>query len=316
VPDPATTDVLVTVVMACRDAAATLPAQLDALVAQVLPPELVGRWQLLVCDDASGDDSRAIAEGYRDRLPLTVLAVDGPAGPGTRGPTIRAGGLGPGAARNWGAARASGSLLAFCDADDVVAPDWLARMVAALADHRFVAGRFATDLNAAAVLRSRTLGQQDRLQGGPRGLPHAGGGNLGIRREVFEAVGGFDPSLRCLEDTDLSWRVQQAGVVLVFAADVVVRVRLRSTLATMFGQGRGYGAAYAELERRHSADSLSADTSTGSTVTADTVTTHRPGWDDEGPGTSGRWRAWVGSPASLGHLVWQLGWAFGHRSGR
>ena len=304
-PGPTTTDVLVTVVLACRNAATTLPAQLDALVAQVLPPELVARWQLLVCDDASSDDSWAIAEGFAGRLPLTVMAVAGPAGPAGGGPRGGTGGLGPGAARNAGAARAAGSLLAFCDADDVVAPDWLARMVVALSEHPFVAGRFATDLNSVTVLRSRALGQQDRLQGGPGGVPHAGGGNLGIRREVFEAVGGFDPSLRCLEDTDLSWRVQRAGVPLTFAADVVVQVRLRTTVTGMFRQGRTYGAAHAELERRFGRDTFAAPGS-GPAAPA-----------DAGAATvAGRWRAWVGSPPNLGHLVWQLGWALGHRSGR
>ncbi len=280
VPEPATTDVLVTVVTACRDAAATLPAQLDALVAQQLPPSLVGGWELLICDDGSRDGSRAVAEGYRDRLPLRMVDV----GPGS--------GSGPGAARNAGAAQARGRLLVFCDADDVVAPDWLARMVAALADHPFVAGRFDVGLNSAAALRSRTLGQQDGLQGAPGGLPHAGGGNLGIRREVFDQVGGFDPTLRRLEDTDLSWRVQQAGVPLVFAADVVVQVRLRTGAGAVFRQGRGYGAAFAELERRHPADRFGAG-------------------EPEGR----RWRAWTGSPPSWAHLLWQLGWWVGHRRG-
>ena len=297
VRDPADTapiDPVVTVVMACRDAAATLPAQLEALAGQRLPPELTGRWQLLVCDDGSTDGSRALAQAFADRLPLRVLDVPGGGVPdgGVRG------GRGPGAARNAGAALARSPLLAFCDADDVVAADWLARMVAALADHPFVAGRFDTGLNSAAVLRSRSLGQQDRLQGEAGGLPHAGGGNLGIHRELFERVGGFDPTLRCLEDTDLSWRVQRSGVPLTFVADVVVQVRLRSTLSGMFRQGRAYGGAHAELERR-------------------AVDRGEPGprGAEAGGGRAGRLRAWWGSPPDPGHLVWQLGWWLGHRTG-
>ena len=273
------------VIIACLDSANTLADQLEALAGQSCP---VG-WELLVCDNGSVDDTRGVALRYADRLPLRV--VDASAHPGA------------GAARNAGADAARGPWLAFCDADDVVAPDWLAAMVAALRRHRFVAGRLEGErLNGRRALRSRALDQQDGLQwSGVIDLPHAGAGNIGIHRDLFRRVGGFDPSIACLEDTDLSWRVQLvAGVPLQYSPDVVVHVRLRSAFSDMYRQGRSYGVAHAVLEWRYG--------------------------HCDGPRTAGGAAvvpasrrlisiasAWLGAPPSAGRLVWQIGWHRGHR---
>ena len=138
--------------------------------------------------------------------------------------------------------------------DAIVAPGWLAAMVSALRQDAFVAGRFeATRLNSPRILRSRPLQQGDGLQESPfgPGLPHAGAGNLGVHRDVFFAVDGFDPSVGCLEDTDLCWRIQLTGVPLVFRPEAVVHVRLRSSLRSMWSQGRAYGEASALLTHRY-----------------------------------------------------------------
>ena len=42
-------------------------------------------------------------------------------------------------------------------------------------------------------------------------LPFAPSGNCGVRRHVFEALGGFDTSYRVCEDDDFFWRLQLAG---------------------------------------------------------------------------------------------------------
>ena len=224
------------VVVACHNAQDVLGVQLAALAAQTCP---VG-WELLICDNGSDDDSVAVARSWADRLPLRVVVADS------------APGAGP--ARNAGVEAARGQWIGFCDADDEVGDGWLEVLCAALAEHAFVAGSFeGTRLNSPRTLRSRALDQQTGLQHSSPvvALPHAGGGNLGIHRSVFRTVAGFDPSVRYLQDTDLCWRVQLTGVPLVFVPDLVVHVRLRSTLRGMYRQGRNYGASLARLERRY-----------------------------------------------------------------
>jgi hypothetical protein len=126
--------------------------------------------------------------------------------------------------------------------------------VQALGEHDVVGGRCATDrLNPPWLIEQRNLPQQDSLQPGlpPLNLPHVGSGNLGLRRQVFERVGGFRPDVPVLGDTDLSWRLQQAGYVLTFARDAVVNVRFRPTLSAAYHQGRAYGIAEQLLMRLH-----------------------------------------------------------------
>ncbi|MFZ0160056.1 MAG: glycosyltransferase, partial [Kineosporiaceae bacterium] len=223
------------VLIACLNAERTVGAQLEALASQDCPVP----WEVIVCDNGSVDGTAAVVERYRERLPVHVVDASARRGPG--------------AARNIGARAARGAWLAFCDADDVVAQDWLTTLCAALGAHVFVAGRFEGErLNGARARRARPLDQQAGLQRGPDGgLPHAGAGNMGIHREVFQGVGGFDPDVDCLEDTDLCWRVQRTGVPLEFVPGLIVHVRLRSTLGGMFRQGYAYGRAHAVLDARH-----------------------------------------------------------------
>lgn len=285
------------VLIACLNAQQTLGAQLEALATQDCPVP----WELLICDNGSTDDTAAVVERYADRLPVRLIDA------GAR--------RGAAAARNVGARSARGEWLAFCDADDVVAEDWLATVCAALTEHRFVAGRFDGELlNSARARRSRPLDQQTGLQGGTDGtLPHAGAGNMGIHREVFLAVGGFDPSVPCLEDTDLCWRVQRTGVELVFVPEVVVHVRLRSTWRAMYRQGRDYGRAYADLQGRQA---TSPDVVPGRVDGAGGDGGHVPASPRTGPVArlSGLVTAWLGTPPSLARLVWQWGWHRGYHA--
>jgi glycosyltransferase involved in cell wall biosynthesis len=283
---------VLSVIIACRNAEATLGVQLDALSLEPRHAE----WEILLCDNGSTDGTIALAERYRAKLP-NLRIVDARR---RRGPAF---------ARNTGAAASRARYLAFVDADDEIAPGWVPAMLDALASHAFVAGRFEpTRLNSARILRSRPLQQSHGLQDsgiGPR-LPHAGAGNMGIHRGVFESVGGFDAGLGCLEDTDFCWRVQLAGVPLVYRGDAVVHVRLRSTMRRMWSQGRDYGAATAELEHRYAGVSR-ADTPPGTSP----AVTDEPGSPGGGPVL-----ALIRGLRTPGALIWQLGWHAGHRAWR
>lgn len=229
--------VRLSVVIACYNAAATLEGQLRALEGQDCPVA----WELVVADNGSSDASTDIARRYADRLPARVVDASARRGPAH--------------ARNVGVRASSGPWLAFCDADDVVASDWLARVCQAMARHPFVGGRVDVHLlNRASVARSRPMEQQNGLQPGSAnrlGLPHAGAGNMAIHRAVFDQVGGFDEGIGCLEDTDLCWRVQRAGIPLVFDPDLLLYTRLRAGAHANFRQGRCYAIGHTELERRY-----------------------------------------------------------------
>jgi GT2 family glycosyltransferase len=227
----------VSVVMPVRNGMPHLAVQLDALARQTYQ----GRWEVIISDNGSTDDSADAVRAVADRVPLRVIdSRDAPGAAGARAAAARA---------------AQGRLLLFCDCDDVAADDWVDRMVAALDRYPAVGGHIDdTSLNTESVMAWRpqlTPGELPR----PFGLlPHALAGNCGLRREVYEEVGGFDPSFKyAAEETDLFWRVQLAGYQLGYAPDAVVSCRHRHDLRSMLRQWRSYGRGRARLVARYQA---------------------------------------------------------------
>lgn len=225
------------VIVPCYNARETLGAQLEALSRQTW----TGSWEVIVADNGSTDDTRAIAERFEQRL-RCLRVVDASGTPGAA------------YARNLGTAHARGSHLAFVDADDVVADGWLAAIGGALREHVFVASRFEEhELNDAETLEIRSCPQQDGLltfKYAPF-LPFASASGMGMRREVFEKLGGFDISFGAGEDIDLCWRAQLEGVPLRFVPEAVVRYRLRSDLAGVLRQTENYGYWTVPIYRKY-----------------------------------------------------------------
>lgn len=107
----------ISLVIPCRNAASTLAATLGSVRAQTLPPA-----EVIVVDDASGDNSPGIAQEAGARV--------------IRHETRR----NAGGARNTGIEAAGGEALAFLDADVLAPPDWLARVVEIFDGHPEVIG--------------------------------------------------------------------------------------------------------------------------------------------------------------------------------
>jgi glycosyltransferase involved in cell wall biosynthesis len=231
------------VIMPVFDAADTIGVQLEALANQTATEA----WELIVVDNGCTDGSMRIVETYRDRIPhLRTLSA-----------TAR---RGPAHARNAGAHAATGPYLAFCDADDEVAHDWVERIAAAVETHAFVASR----MDAARLSEPRALAAKGnkRQQTGlitytyvPY-LPFAGACGLAIRRKLHEQVGGFDESMTYLEDCDYCWRVQLEGTPLVFVPEALVHIRHRADGWAMYRQGRNWGEYNVLLLKRYQAHGM------------------------------------------------------------
>ncbi|WP_025159521.1 glycosyltransferase family 2 protein [Leifsonia aquatica] len=158
---------------------------------------------------------------------------------------------GPSHARNVGWRSATGDMILFCDADDVVSRGWVSSMISQLRTTDLAGG--ALDF---ARLNHDGLGSWGRIAVG--GLPSkfshhefVPSGNLGVRRDVLERLGGFDEELRRSEDVDFSWRAIDAGYRVAFATAAIVHCRRRETFATLFAQAREDAANDPALLRRH-----------------------------------------------------------------
>lgn len=223
------------VIVPAYNAAATIGEQLDALARQADAPA----FEVLVCDNGSSDATGVIAQDRASAVPrLTVVDAS----------RVR----GPAAARNLGARASAGDLLLFCDADDVVDERWVAELCAALGEAALAGGGFEHELlNAAPGSVTWDVNDRIRMPFWPE-FTATPTSNLGVRREVFEAIGGFDEALTIGEDVDFCWRAQLAGHSLVHRPTAVVHLRKRAGLRAVFRQARAYGIGGRVLERRYS----------------------------------------------------------------
>jgi glycosyltransferase involved in cell wall biosynthesis len=203
-------------------------------------------WEVVVADNGSTDESRSVVEKWADRA-QTFRLVDA------------AKTIGPGAARNAGARAAKGELLAFCDADDVVQPGWLAGHVAALANADFVGGAYDFWSLNGLVAPNPPIPSVPSAISQYGFLPAAMSSNLAIRRYVFEEVGGFAEDLLTGEDIDLSWRLQLRGHCCVVSTVAVVAKRDRRGLVAVFNRFAAYGRSGPVLFCRFRADGLRRD---------------------------------------------------------
>lgn len=159
------------------------------------------RFEVVVVDDASQDDSESVITALGDKRFRYI-----------RLPENR----GPGGARNAGVRDAHADLVAFQDSDDEWMPNKLARQLERLDAAGSGTGVVYCDMvrvetdgvttaphHSPPLQRGRWINPQTRFYS-PFGL---GIQSCLIRREAFEGAGGFTEELRCFEDLELFLRL-------------------------------------------------------------------------------------------------------------
>jgi Glycosyl transferase family 2 len=223
---------LVSIVLATRDRSALLPRAVASVLAQRYP-----RWELIVVDDGTGDETRAALEPFTDGR---IVVADGPR-------------RGLGAARNAGLDRAGGDVACYLDDDNVMHPAWLQAVV-----HVFSNRADLNVLYGVSVAEHRIAGEPDGEGWSPAfwQLPWsrstllqeniADAGAIAHRRELGGAR--FDEQLRTGEDWDLLLRLTEDEPALAvpavshaYAIDVPGRMSRDAT----------HRAGLEEIRRRH-----------------------------------------------------------------
>jgi glycosyltransferase involved in cell wall biosynthesis len=255
----------VSVVLCTYNRAALLGPALASLLAQAGSPP----FELLVVDNNS-----------RDRTQDVIAAAAG-GDPRVRPLFEARQGLSP--ARNTAIASARGPLVAFTDDDVRAEPDWVASMARAFTEHpgaSMVGGRVLPDwppsgppswLTPAhwAPLALVDYGDAMVRVSAERPLCLIGA-NMAFRREVFDTVGLFEPSLGrvgggigSLEDHDFLLRCYRAGLHGVFDPRIVIHADVQpDRLARAYhrrwhaGHGRFHAMMRSESMERSRAGSL------------------------------------------------------------
>jgi glycosyltransferase involved in cell wall biosynthesis len=219
---------LLSVVIPCRNDEKYLPYQLEALAAQ----ETTFPWEVVFVDNGSTDRSVRIARAFEDRLPLRITSAPERANQPY--------------AQNIGTKFARAGTLVFINADDEVAPGFLASMYSALETHDFVTSPIdTTSLNPAWAQHAHAVPASTHPV-----LPDcAEGCALGIRRYVLEAVGGFREEYGPVEDRAISLRLQLMGITVYKLPEPLLRYRYRTSVRALLGQTRRWGFYLTLLHR-------------------------------------------------------------------
>lgn len=211
---------MISVVMPTYNAERFVDAAVQSILSQTFTD-----FELIVVDDGSTDRTLELLRGYERRDPrVRVLQADH--GGGSR-------------AMNRGAAEARGEWIAVMHADDEALPQRLAKQVEA-----------AQRMPGVVVWGS--YGQHINEQGQVLGLSRFGPESIDdfeqrfadgrdvnvlhptamLRRDVFERVGGYDPSFQNCEDMELFMRMAHHGGVVV-VPEPLVRYRLHANTNSM-----------------------------------------------------------------------------------
>ncbi len=229
-----------TVIIPARNEADVLGACLKSLVAQSEPGFELGReWEILVVDDASSDQTSAIAEGVPGVTVLEAPALDTGPQAGFNGKTNAC----------WaGAQAARGALLLFTDADTIHEPGNLSRArhelekygVALLSysPRQLTTGLAQRSLMPLVFAELAIAFPMKRVNDGADRVAAANGQFLLVEQEVYFAVGGHRAVGReVLEDVALAGNVKRARntIRLRYAPDALSTRMYRSTGAMLEG---------------------------------------------------------------------------------
>jgi len=293
------------VVIAARDEEGRIAACLGSLRRQDYPD---GRWEVVVVDDRSHDATGEIVRRMADGWPaLRLVRID--ACP----PEL----AGKQHALAVGVSTTRGDIIAMTDADCTVPSDWLARLAGAFGPGVGVVAGLATlppPRSAWECLQQADLDLLGATQWGLTGLGlalTASGNNLAVRREAYDAVGGYAALGRAIvEDCALVTRIARTArwrVRVVPPPTAAVTTEPLPTLGDFLHQRARWASAIRFLRGWRLAF-LSSILAQRVAVLAATALWLGGALDGRWPLAA--WLAWVLADACL---IERTGHAFGHR---
>ncbi len=204
-----------------------------------------GSWEIVVVVDGSTDGTAEALRRLRLSVPLTVLEQP------NRGSV---------AARNHGAAAASGELVLFLDDDMEADPNLLAEHDRT---HRegaeVVIGNMPTHPDSPPTLITEAVDRWAEERGRRLARPNTRltfrdvlGGQISVSREAIDELGGFDADFTARSgDIDFGYRLLASGRRVVFNPEAVSRQRYVVTPAEHLGHWRNSGRASVALAQRY-----------------------------------------------------------------
>ena len=228
------------------------PDEVDELLESLCHQE-VKDFEVIIVEDGSKKQCKDDCDKYAGILDLHYYYKDN---------------SGPGQSRNYGAERAKGEWLIVLDSDVVLPPNYMAAVNSAILPSpvtlhpspSFAAfgGPDASHPSFTPIQKAISYSMTSFFTtGGIRGgkgkkldkfFPRSY--NMGIRREVYQELGGFT-KMRFGEDIDFSYRIVQAGYQTALIPEAWVWHKRRADFRKFFRQVYNSGIARINLEKRH-----------------------------------------------------------------
>lgn len=197
-----TSSPIVSVIIPTYNRAKYLPAALDSVLSQSMPP-----FEVIVVDDGSTDDTEQVINPYLSKIIYKKIPNSGR----------------PAVPRNIGIGLAKGNLIAFQDSDDLWASDKLKLQTPLFDDPDVVMSHGRAEIMTAGGKKMGRAVAQQVIPSGHIFTELLGGNFVStlttmVRKEVLEQLGGFNesPALRAVEDYDLWLRIAALGRKVVY----------------------------------------------------------------------------------------------------
>ena len=219
------------------------PDEVDELL-ESLTRQTLKNFEVVIVEDGSKIPCKDVCDKYANILDLHYYAKPN---------------SGPGQSRNYGAERANGEWLIVLDSD-VVLPDGylqaveneLREMPADAWGGPDAAHPSFTPVQKAISYSMTSFFTTGGIRGGKAKLDkfYPRSFNMGIRREVYQQLGGFS-KMRFGEDIDFSYRIVEAGYKPRLFPEAWVWHKRRTDLNKFYRQVYNSGIARINLEKRH-----------------------------------------------------------------
>jgi len=230
-----TNGIKVSVVVPVYNSESTVAACIHSLLKLHFPREQL---ELIFVDNGSTDRTSTILASYREHITVLFERKRGAA-----------------AARNAGLRHASGAIIAFVDADCVADPNWLHNVSLPLDDPQvgIVGGKILAQGPPNKIEAFGESIHDHNLSINTWKPPHAMTANWSSRLAVLKSVGLFDETFLRGQDSDLSYRIVQAGYQLMYQDNAVVYHKNQRTASGLFLEGYTHGFSSVHLHKKHKA---------------------------------------------------------------
>ena len=218
------------------------PDEVDELLESLCHQD-VKDFEVIIVEDGSKKPCKDVCDKYASILDLHYYYKEN---------------SGPGQSRNYGAERANGEWLIVLDSDVVLPKYYLRNVESGMRNEDAFGGPDASHPSFTPIQKAISYSMTSFFTtGGIRGgkgkkldkfFPRSY--NMGIRREVYQELGGFT-KMRFGEDIDFSYRIIEAGYKTALIPEAWVWHKRRTDFRKFFRQVYNSGIARINLEKRH-----------------------------------------------------------------